>query len=132
MSTTDRNTPHKDTETLVVPVAAGAKIPAGAIAMANAAGYGVPGSTSSTLTYLGRADASADNTDGADGDQTVTVRRKKAFQWVNSSIDPVTQADLLKTCFVVDAQTVAKTHGGNTRSAAGRVIGVDAGGVWVE
>lgn len=132
MSTSDRNTPHKDTETLVVPVAAGAKIPAGAIAMANTAGYGVPGATSGTLTYLGRADVSANNADGADGDVSVTVRRKKAFQWLNSATDPVTQADLFKTCYVVDAQTVAKTNGGNTRSAAGRVVGVDAGGVWVE
>lgn len=127
----DRNTPHKDTETIVVPAAAGAKIRAGAIAMANATGFAVQGSTSATLTYLGRADTSADNA-GADGAMSVTIRRKKAFKWLNSAADPLGQADLFKTCYVVDDQTVAKTNGANTRSAAGRIVGIDVDGVWVE
>ncbi|MYM80542.1 hypothetical protein GTP44_01025 [Duganella sp. FT50W] len=130
--TADRNTPHKERENLPVLVAGGAKIFAGAIAMANAAGFCVPGATATNLTYLGRAEMSVDNTAGTDGAATITVRRKKAFLWANSATDPVTQADLFKTCYVVDDQTVAKTNGTNTRSAAGRVVGVDASGVWVE
>lgn len=130
--TADRNTQYKDGDLVLLPVAAGAKAYAGGIAVANANGYVAPGSTATTLTYLGRFDAAVDNTDGANGAKSVLVRRKKAFKWANHGADAVTQADLGKTCYIVDDQTVAKTNGGNTRSAAGIVLGVDADGVWVE
>lgn len=129
---TDRNTPHKDTETIAVPVAAGARIFAGALVAASATGFAVPGSTATTLTYLGRAEAYCDNVAGTDGAKAVLVRRKKAFKWANASADLIAQADLFKTCYIVDDQTVAKTSGANTRSVAGRVIGIDLDGVWVE
>jgi len=130
--TADRNTPYKDGECLPVPVAADAVIYAGAIVVANAAGYAAPGSTATTLTYLGRAEHSVDNTDGANGAKSIVVRRKKAFKWANSGADPIDQADLGKTCYIVDDQTVAATSGTNTRSPAGTVIGIDTDGVWVE
>ena len=128
----DRNTPMKDGELIGVPVAANAKIFAGAIVVANATGYAAPGSTATTLTYLGRAESSVDNTGGADGAKTVQVRRKVAFKFANLAADLVVQADLGKTCYIADDQTVAKTNGGTTRSAAGKVLGVEADGVWVE
>jgi len=37
-----------------------------------------------------------------------------------------------KTCYIVDDETVAKTNGTNTRSAAGTVVGVESDGVWVQ
>lgn len=130
--TADRNTHKKDGELIPVPVAANAKIFAGAIVVANATGYGAPGSTATTLTYLGRAERYVDNTGGADGAKTVQVRRKSAFKFANFPTDLVTQADFGKTCYIVDDQTVARTSGGATRSAAGKVVGVEADGVWVE
>ena len=130
--TADRNTPSKKTARLPVPVAANAKIFAGAIAVANATGYGAPGSTATTLTYLGRWDESFDNTGGADGAAVVTVARGEAFLFANSGADPVVQADLGKTCYIVDDQTVAHSNGANTRSAAGKVVGIEPNGVWVE
>lgn len=129
---TDRNTPLKDTETLALPMAAGAKIYGGALVVATATGYAAPGSTATTLTYIGRAEANVDNTGGADGAKTILVRRKKAFKWANSAADPIGTADLLKTVYIVDDQTVAKTNGTNTRSAAGKVVGIEVDGVWVE
>lgn len=128
----DRNTPMKAGELIVVPMAAGAKIYAGALVAANATGYAAPGSTATTLTYLGRAEEQVDNTGGADGDLTVPVRRRKAFKFKNEGGDPVTQAELGKSCYIVDDETVAKTDGGATRSAAGTVIAVDSDGVWVQ
>lgn len=128
----DRNTPHKDTETIVVPLAANAKIYGGALVAANATGFAVPGSVATTLTYLGRAENKVDNTGGADGAKSIQVRRKKAFKWVNSGADPISQADLGKVCYIVDDQTVAKTNGTGTRSAAGKVMALDTDGVWVE
>lgn len=130
--TKDRNTPRRDGEAISVPMAANAKIYGGALVVANAAGFAAPGSTAATLTYLGRADEFADNTGGVDGAVSVLVRRKKAFQFGNSAADPVTQASLGKLCYIVDDNSVAKTNGGNTRSAAGIVLGVDQDGVWVE
>lgn len=128
----DRNTPMKDGGLIGVSVAANAKIYAGAIVVANANGYATPGSTATTLTYLGRAESFVDNTGGADGAKTVQVRRKMAFRFANAAADLVTQAEFGKTCYIVDDLTVAKTNGGNTRSAAGKVVGVEADGVWVE
>ncbi|MDA8428932.1 MAG: hypothetical protein M0T70_06715 [Geobacteraceae bacterium] len=131
--TADRNTPNKDGEIIIVPVAANAKIFAGAIVAANATGYATKGATATTLTYLGRADEYVDNTGGADGAKTIQVRRGKAFKWKNSAGDAVTQAELGKTCYIVDDDTVSKSNaGGNTQSAAGKVVGIDSDGVWVQ
>lgn len=127
----DRNTALKDADVIQVPVAAGVKIFAGALVVASA-GYAAPGSTALNLVYLGRADQYVDNTAGAAGAQSVFVRRKRAFYFANSATDPVTQASLGKPCYIVDDQTVSGTNGGNTQSAAGVVVGLDANGVWVE
>lgn len=87
----DRDTPMKDGELIQVPVATAVHIYAGALVAANATGYATPGATSTTLTYLGRAEENVNNT-GADGAKTVKVRRRKAFKWLNSGADAVTQA----------------------------------------
>jgi hypothetical protein len=131
--TQDRNTQHRDGEIINVPVAANAKIFAGAMVAANATGYATKGATATTLTYLGRAEEYVDNTGGADGAKTITVRRGKAFKWKNSAGDAVTQAELGKTCYIVDDETVSKSNaGGNTQSAAGKVVGIDSDGIWVQ
>lgn len=130
--TAGRNTPFKDAEVVGVFVAANAKIFTGSLVCANATGFAVPGATATTLTYLGRAEETVDNTGGVDAAKCVLVRRKKMFKWTNLAADLVTQADMGKTVYVVDDQTVAKTSGGATRSLAGRVLGIEADGVWIE
>lgn len=127
----DRNTPKKAAELLGFAMAANAKIYAGALVVANAAGFAAPGSVATTLTALGRAESFVDNTGGADGAKTVQVSRQNAFKFANHGADLVVQADTGKTCYIVDDQTVAKTSGGATRSIAGKVLGVEADGVWV-
>lgn len=128
----DRNTPLKDGELISVPVAANAKIFAGSLVVANSTGFAAPGSVATTLTYLGRAEEFVDNTGGANGDKTVQVRRRKAFKFKNYATDLIVQADLGKVCYIVDDETVAKTNGGATRSAAGAVIGIETDGVWIQ
>lgn len=130
--TADRNTPLKDGELIAVPVAANAKIFAGALVVANSTGFAAPGSVATTLTYLGRAEEYVDNTGGANGDKTVNIRRRKAFKFKNHGADLIVQADLGKVCYIVDDETVAKTNGGATRSAAGTVVGIEADGVWIQ
>ena len=127
----DRNTPMQDAELISVPVAAGAVCFAGGLAVANASGFAEPGSTATTLTYLGRFEEHIDNSGGSDGDVSVAVRRGKAFKWKNSATNTVTQASLGKLCYVIDDESVHGTSGG-ARSAAGVVVGIESDGVWVE
>lgn len=129
-TTKDRNTQLQYAELINVPVLASAKINAGAMVVATAAGFAAPGSVATTLSYIGRAEDAVDNTGGANGAKTINVRRKQAFKWVNDGT--ITQANLMKTAYIVDDQTVAATDGTGTRSAAGRIVGVDTDGVWIE
>lgn len=126
----DRNTPMKHAQVIGVPAAANVKVHAGAIVVATAAGFGAPGSTATTLTYLGRAEESVDNTGGANGAAQILVRRQAAFKWANDG--SITQAHLGKTAYIVDDQTLAATDGTGTRSAAGRILGIESDGVWIE
>ena len=130
--TASRNTQQKDAELIPLLVATGVKIFGGALVAINAGGYAVPGAVSATLKYVGRAEEYCDNTAGADGAETVLVRRKKAFKWLNSATDPVAQADVGNTVYIIDDQSVAKTSGSAARSVAGKLLGVDTDGVWVE
>jgi len=129
--TKDRNTELMDGDLIPVPMAASVQVFAGSLVAANATGFATPGATATTLTALGRAEEMVDNSAGADGDKTILVRRNKAFKFANDA-DAVVQADIGKTVYIVDDQTVAKTDGTGTRSAAGKCVGVESDGVWVE
>jgi len=129
--TADRNIVRRTGQQLNLPVGAGAKIYAGALVAINATGYAVRGATSTTLKGVGVAQEQVDNTSGADGSQLIEVDRGNAYRFVNLAGDALTLADIGATAYIVDDQTVAKTNGGGTRSAAGKVIDVDPQGVWL-
>ena len=129
--TADRNTPTRKSDLIERPAAAGLTYYAGALAALDANGRIVPAATATTLRGLGRIERYVDNEDGANDAVTVPVRRG-TFRWSNSAAgDAITAADIGVDCYIVDDQTVAKTSGGNTRSIAGRIMDVDANGVWV-
>ena len=127
----DRMTPVRgDKEIHSFGVKAGAKIYAGALVVLNA-GYAAPGSAAAGLIAAGRAEHYADNSAGANGDINVKVRAG-IFQFKNSAAaDLIAVTEIGTDCYVVDDQTVAKTSNSNARSVAGKVMGVDANGVWV-
>jgi hypothetical protein len=128
----DRTTNRRSNELRNFPMAAGARIFAGALVCLNATGFATRGAVATTLTAVGRAEEAVDNTTGADGAQRINVM-PGVFQFGNSSAaDQITLADVDKQCFIIDDQTVAKTNGGATRSVAGIVRDVDTSGVWVE
>lgn len=130
--TADRATPKRTGKDLSLPAAANAVIYAGSIVCVNSTGYAVKGSTSTTLKAAGVALQRVDNTGGADGALQVPVERG-IWRFANSaSTDQIALTDIGTTCYIVDDQTVAKTNGSATRSAAGTVRDVDASGVWVE
>lgn len=126
-----RPTPKRPSFLFSRAVAAGVNIHQGSLVALNAAGFAVPGATSATLTGDGMAKDNADNSGGANGAIRVEVEHS-TFQFANSAgADEVTIASIGKDAFIVDDQTVAKTNGGNTRSVAGKIVDVDAQGVWV-
>ncbi|MFC6444572.1 hypothetical protein [Shinella zoogloeoides] len=110
------------------PVKGGVTIHQGALVVMEG-GLAVPGKTATNLTAVGFALKTVKNT-GADGSVTVPCKRG-TFRLFNQGADAVTAGDISKDCFVVDDQTVAKTNGTNTRSVAGKVIAIDAAGVFV-
>lgn len=110
---------------------AGVKIFEGALVVLDG-GFAQPGNTATGLVSVGIALEAVDNSGGAQGAAEVRVKRCVARFANSAAADAVTAAEIGATCYVVDDQTVAKTNGTNTRSAAGRVYDVDAQGVWVE
>ena len=128
----DRNTPSRDNVEFSFGVAAATKVFAGSLVCLNASGFLTKGAVATTLKTVGVAQATVDNTAGANGALSATVRRG-CHRFANSSAgDLIAIADWGTTCYVVDDQTVAKTNGSSTRSAAGIVRQVDSDGVWVE
>lgn len=132
--TAQRNTVKLGTkshpEILEIPVKANTKIHAGSLVVIDA-GYAAPGRAATGLIAAGRALDTYDNTGGAAGAIIARVEPGQ-FKWANSaSGDLIAQADLGKTVYIVDDQTVAKTDGTGARSAAGKVTKVDADGVFV-
>lgn len=130
--TEGRTTAKRDAKTFGRGVAATKKIFAGALVCLNATGFATPGAVSTTLKADGIALETVDNTAGADGALTVATE-KGCFRFANSAAgDLITRADIGSTAYIVDDQTVAKTNGTNTRSAAGTIMDVDAQGVWIK
>lgn len=130
-----RNTPKYSTNTvsdrLAIPVKANTRIWQGALVVFDA-GFAAPARVATGLVAVGVAESTVDNLGGGGGALQVSIRRG-AFIWANSSaIDQITQADCGKTAFIVDDNTVAKTDGGATRSAAGKILAVSPAGVTVE
>lgn len=126
--TEDRLTPQRSGVDFVDPVAAAAKIYAGALVVLDASGNAAPGSTATGLKPRGVALEQVDNSAGAAGAQTVHSRAG-VFRFATADI---TRANIGGTAYIVDDQTVAATDGTGTRSAAGTIVDVDASGVWVK
>ena len=128
----DRNTARRAGDQFSDPVAASTLIYEGALVCLNASGNAVPGSTATGLVPRGVAEARADNSAGSAGDIQVSTR-SGFFRFGNSaSADEITRAEIGDTAYIVDDQTVAKTDGTSTRSAAGKIVDVDSVGVWVQ
>lgn len=115
---------------LSLPVKGATTIFQGALVALDADGYAVPGTTAADLTAAGRAEETVENT-GADGELTIRVSRG-VFVFDNTATvaNQVTQAHVLKPCYIEDDQTVTSLADG--ASVAGTVIRVDENGVAVQ
>ncbi len=131
----ERNTPEmgvagQDIAFRNFPMTASVKIWKGALVVLDASGDAKPGVTALSLTAVGRAEQTQDNTSGGAGALTVNVQ-PGVFKFANLGTDLVAQANVGTNCFITDDQTVSATSATNTKSVAGRVIQVDSDGVWV-
>ena len=123
---------ERDNKQFSFPVKTAVKLYAGGIVVIDATGYATKGAVATTLKCVGVAEEQVDNSAGADGALNVPVRRG-LFKFKNSSAgDLIARTDIGADCYIVDDETVAKTNGTSTRSVAGKIRDVDAGGVWVE
>lgn len=129
--TADRATAERLGDEYSFDVAAAVVCRAGGIAVLDAAGNVKPAVVATGLVCAGRFEETVDNSAGAAAAVKAKVR-SGVFRFGNSATaDAITKAEIGDTCYLVDDQTVAKTDGTATRSAAGKIIDVDSAGVWV-
>ena len=128
-ATEGRNTKRRNAERVIHVVNTGSTIYAGTlVTLLTATGLAVPAGTASAGVAVGVAQ----DTVTGDGIKTIEVERSFAYQFANSAAaELIAKADIGNTCYLVDNQTVSKTDSVGIRKAAGKIIDVDAGGVWV-
>ena len=127
----DRNTHRRTGESFSFPVAANVTCYAGGIAVLDSAGNCKPAVTATGLIAVGCFIETVAN--GATAAAVNVNVERGIFRYANSAdSDAITKAEVGDVCYLVDDQTVAKTHGSSTRSPAGLVVEVDSGGVWVQ
>lgn len=127
----DRTTASIEGTLYTFPVAASVTCYGGGLAVLDTAGNVKPGVTGTGLIAVGRFRDYVDNSTGTAGDVSADVE-PGIFRWDNSTAtDLISAAEIGDLCYVVNDHTVAKTSATNTRSAAGRVVGVDSFGVFV-
>lgn len=119
----------RDLAFLSHPMAAGVVLYAGAMSVLNADGFVQPGTEAEGLICVGTADETVDNSNGADGALNATTRIDRARRYDNDILAPITRSDIMSDCFIKDDVTVSSEGVG--RSRAGKIVDVDADGVWV-
>ena len=112
---------------LNIPVKGGAELTEATMAAINGDGYAAPAAASAGLKGAGCVQRYCDNRNGADGEQTVSVKRG-VFVWDNDGT--IKETDILKPCYVKDERTVTITADGS--SVAGIILEVADDGVTVD
>ena len=112
---------------LNIPVKGGAELTEATMAAINGDGYAAPPAASAGLKVAGCVQRYCDNRNGADGEQTVSVKRG-VFVWDNDGT--IKETDILKPCYVKDERTVTITADGS--SVAGIILEVADDGVTVD
>ena len=112
---------------LNIPVKAGVELNEATMAVINADGYAEQASAAEGVTVAGCVQRYCDNRNGADGEQSVSVKRG-TFVWDNDGT--IKETDILKKCYIKDEQTVTITADGS--SVAGTILEVAEDGVTVD
>jgi hypothetical protein len=117
----------KEGQLFSVPLNAGTKIYMGNLVILSS-GYATGGAINGTMTVVGIADESVDNTGGAQSLKSVLVRRNECYCLPNDTTAPVTQALVGKMCYAKNQTTLTAD---STAPAVGKVLEVNSDGIWV-
>lgn len=113
------------------PMDANIKVLAGALVALSAAGDARPAANGTASRCVGVAIETVDNTGGIAGEEMITTRRS-CYSFATTDI---TRADVGKTAYAVDDQTVTKTAPAANPAKVGEIIEVETVGstvqVWV-
>lgn len=126
--TQGRPTKRRAGDQFADPVKASAVIYMGALVALDATGFAVRAATAVGLKARGVATQDAVNTGGADGALMVAVE-KGVFAFRNDG--SINRTHIEGTAYIVDDNVVSATDGGSTRSAAGKIVDIADGDVWV-
>jgi len=129
--TTDRTSPQR-TGDLVAPIQGSNVIFAGSIVAVGTDGLALPAANTSSLKVLGRAEVKSDNT-GVNYSATKNIQvRRGIFQWDNGASNNLTRANIADLAYAIDDQTVGRTNEATNAVVVGRIVDVDASGIWVD
>jgi hypothetical protein len=129
-ATTPVNTPRRDGEISVLPIAATTTIYAGTKVGVNASGYAVPAGDIAGLKVVGVATQTVTNA-GAAGAATIEVRAG-VFQFASAAApNAVTIAHIGGPAYAADDMTVSSDPGDHS-VVSGEVISVETTGVWID
>ena len=129
--TADRTSPARTGE-LVAPLQGSNIVYGGSIVAVGTDGLALPAANVAGLKVIGRAEAFSDNT-GANYLATRTVQvRRGIFQWDNGATNNLTRANISDPVYAIDDQTVGRTNEATNAVVAGRIVDVDASGIWVD
>ena len=129
--TADRTSPTR-TGDYVAPLQGSNVIFAGSIVAVDTNGLALPAANVADLKVVGRAEVYSNNTgDHYLATRTVQVRRG-IFQWDNGATNNLTRANISDPVYAIDDQTVGRTNEATNAVVAGRIVDVDASGIWVD
>lgn len=129
--TEGRNTPRKYLAyTQKYKVAASTTIHEGGIVAVNSAGFLVMASDAASLTVVGVAEESVDNSSGSNGDKSAKVG-KGVYAFNNAATNAVAQTNVADDGHVADDNTIATTS--TNTVTVGKILELDDdGNVWIE
>ncbi len=127
----DKKVEYMDGVEMPVPVGAGKIIYGGALTCVNANGFAVPGADTAGLIFMGVSQERKDNASGADGEQSVVVRRKGLFKVTMGTA--ISQANVGDKVCLVDDQTVDLAANTTNDIPCGIIAGyIDTTHAWLD
>jgi len=129
--TQDKKTEYMEGVDIILPVYQSTTIYAGALVCVNAGGYAVNGADTAGLIFMGVAREYVDNSAGASGDKTVTVRRRGLFRMTLGH--NISVANIGDNVFLVDNQTVDLAANVTNAIFCGNIAGyISATEAWID
>ena len=127
----DKKSEYADGQLFVFDVDDGDTIYAGAMVSANAAGYAIAGADTAATYFLGIGREYVDNSEGDDGDETVSVQRQGVFKMLLGTT--ITQANVGDHVYIADDQTADVAANTTNDVLCGVIVDfIDGTHAWVD